>query len=114
MEADVFLCNAAEAAEGKLYVNGAGINVCYVPAEPPHMINVALGAVIEVPYTATNQPHTLIVTLLDSDGNQVRPWTPDESEVPPVEVHIPFNLGRPPGLQPGDAQTMPVALNVQL
>jgi hypothetical protein len=115
MEVDAVLCDHAVAADGKLYINGAGVSICWVLPEPPHQVALFLGVIIQVPYTSTNQAHTLGVTLLDEDGNVVVPWQPEGADPPPpVQVTAPFNLGRPPGLPAGEAQTLPVALGFQL
>lgn len=115
MQVDAMLCNHAEAAEGKLYLNGAGVSICWVGPEPPHLIQLALGAIIRVPYTATNQPHSLTVRLLDEDGHPVVPWGPPGAEpMPPVEAANNFTVGRPPHLAPGEDQSLPFALQFQL
>jgi hypothetical protein len=115
MQVDAMLCNHAEAADGKLYVNGGGIAICWVGAEAPHLIQLALGAIIRVPYTATNQPHTLTVRLLDEDGHPVVPWSPPGGDVlPPVETASQFTVGRPPQLVPGESQALPFAMQFQL
>jgi hypothetical protein len=115
MEVDAILCNHAEAAENKLYVSGGGINIAWVPPEPPHLVHVALGGVVQVPYTATNQPHSLVVRLIDEDGQAVTPWTPEGSDTPPpVEIQTGFNFGRPPQLPHGEDQAFPFAMKFQL
>ena len=114
MDVDAFLCDHAEVAEGKLFLNGGGVSVCQVPPEPPHVINIFLAAVIHVPYTATNETHTLTVTLLDEDGNHVLPWIPPGMPDPdPVVVQTEFTIGRPAVLAPGEAQPVPVAFGFQ-
>lgn len=115
MEVDVMLCDHAEAREGKLFINGAAINLFFVPAEPPHQISAYVAAVVHVPYTATNHPHRMTITLVDQDGTGVRPWVPDGApEPPPVRIDAEFNVGRPANLPPGEAQTMPFAAGFQL
>lgn len=112
MDIDVILCNHAESAENKLFITGGGINLSYVRPEPPHLITVGLGHVIHVPYQLTNQSHELQVTLLDEDAKPVRPYSPDNSPPPsPVQVKVPFNVGRPPLVAVGDEQTIVVATN---
>src|SRR4051812_26271979 len=111
MELDVMLCDHAEAHQGKLFINGAGINLVFVSPQPPHVVSLYLAAVVQVPYTQTNQMHTLTVKLLDEDGNPVIPWTPEGviESAPPVQMDAQFNVGRPPILPPGEAQTVPLA-----
>lgn len=112
MEIDVILCNHAETGENKLYLTGGGVNLCFIGPTPPHVISLGIGNVIHVPYQMTNQPHELKVRLVDEDGQSVRPFlpeTPDQAE--PVEVRMPFNIGRPPMIAVGDEQTIAVAAN---
>jgi len=112
MDADVILCNHAETAENRLYLTGGGITMCFVGPMPPHVINVALGAVIHVPYQLTNQPHIFKFSLVDEYGAAVSPFHGDDSpELPPVEVLVPFNVGRPPMISVGDEQAVALAAN---
>jgi hypothetical protein len=109
---DVVLCNHAEAAENKLYLTGGGITMCLVQPQAPHIVSVSLGIVIHVPYQATNQGHTLNVALIDEDARAVAPFQLDGApEAPPIELTVPFNIGRPPVIQVGDEQTIALAAN---
>jgi hypothetical protein len=115
VEIDAFLCDHAEAAEGKLFVNGAAINLYWAQPQPPHLVTVYVAAVVQVPYTATNQPHTVTVRLMDPDENAVRPWAPEGvmDDPGPIEVSTSFNVGRPPTLPIGDSQVFPLAFGFQ-
>ena len=114
MDIDVMLCDHAEALEGKLFINGAAINLLFVGPQPPHVVAFSVAAVVQVPYNATNEPHTIVVRVLDEDGRPVLPWVPDGAPPPsPVEMQTTFTVGRPPILPPGEAQTVPVAFNLQ-
>lgn len=115
METDALLCDHAQAAEGKLFISGGGVTRSFVSPAPPHIVMVGLAAVVHVPYTATNEPHTITVSLVDEDGQPVTPYVPEGMpEVPPVEVSLPFNLGRPADLTPGEPQTYPFAANFNM
>lgn len=110
MQVDAVLCDHAEIAEGKLFLNGGGINLLYVGPQAPYVINLFFAAVVHVPYTATNAQHTLTLRLLDDDGSAVVPWAPDGAQANgPVVIETEFNVGRPPGLQAGQSQPVPVA-----
>ena len=74
---------------------------------PFTVVTFAVGIVVSVPYTATNQAHTLTVRLLHADGEAVSPYAPGVERARAVEAHLPFNLGRPPG----DFQHLPLGLN---
>lgn len=109
------LCDHAEALNGKLFMNGGGINVFRVARKPPHNITTALASVIHVPWMATNHAHKLSIELIDEDGHEVIPWAPDGAPTPPpVKVETQFNVGRPAQLQSGDVQSFPLAINFQL
>lgn len=112
MDIDVVLCNHAEAADNKLYLTGGGINISFVQPEPPHLVSVALGIVVHVPYTSTNQGHRLRIALIDEDGHQVKPFQMEGGpDLAAIEATIPFNIGRPPIISVGDEQTMAFAIN---
>ncbi len=111
MELDAFLCDHAEVADGKLFVNGAGINLTWSSPTPPHMLSVSVAMVVQVPWTETNEPHEVTVALVDDDGAVVRGWSPDGAETPPVELRTGFTVGRPAQLPLGEIQTVPLACN---
>lgn len=116
MDIDMMLCDHAEAAENKLFINGAAINLLFVEPQPPHVVNFAVAVVIQVPYNETNVTHQLTISLVNEDGEPVVPWTPDGSLAVqgPVEITGDFNVGRPPGLPPGETQAVPFAFQLQL
>jgi hypothetical protein len=112
MEVDAVLCNHAESVENKLYVHGGGVNMCLVAPQPPHVINVAVGLVVHVPYLSTNEPHRLLLVLVDKDGVPVAPYVPEGMAKPQViRVEVPFTVGRPDILEVGDEQTLAMAAN---
>jgi len=112
MDTDVILCNHAETSENRLYITGGGVTMCFVGPAPPHVITVGLGAVIHVPYELTNQPHTIRFSLVDESDTAVTPHHERGSpELPPIEVAVPFNVGRPPMIAVGDEQTVALAAN---
>jgi hypothetical protein len=110
MEIDVVLCNHAETAENRLYVAGGGVNLYFVSPAVPHVITVALGCVLHVPYLATNEGHVLRVTLIDEDAEPVAPWSP-EIDLPPLASEQSFTIGRPPVIEVGDEQTIAMVRN---
>jgi hypothetical protein len=68
LNATMLLCDAAEEANGKLYLLGAGWTHVLTPNRP---INMALAIVLHVPWEQANQPHQLEVSLLNEDGQPV-------------------------------------------
>jgi len=116
MEVDAFLADSVVAAEGKLYVQGAGWNIIYGPSFPIRHSRVGVGIVIHVPYTATNQTHKLEVYIQDSDGKEFplgdAPPGIESADGKIYRLGGEFNVGRPPLLPPGDEQVVPLAINI--
>src|SRR4051794_16090151 len=102
MEVNAVLCNHAEVQNNLLYLAGGGIDRTFVPqgSTGPWIVQIAIGITLRVPWTQTNQPHTLTMTLIDADDHQVElPTGPEETQ--PVRAELGFTLGRPPALQVG-------------
>jgi hypothetical protein len=111
---NAILCDSAVTAEGKLYVQGGGWSVLGTTTFPFHLPRISLGIVVAVPYTATNQNHTLRIYLESEDGQRISFGALAEQGggQAPTCIEARFNLGRPPTIQPGDAQTIPMAVNL--
>jgi len=113
MKVTALLANHVEAINNLLYANGAGINRAFVPpgAPAPFGVHFSLGVIVEVPWTQTNQSHTLLVELIDADGHSVSvPTGPETSEAFMAEMQ--FNVGRPPTLEVGEEQTIALAIGM--
>lgn len=96
------LADHAEALNGKLYVTGGSWNIIYardLPYEHPHL---SVAATIEVPWTATNETHSFRVELFDADR---KPALPQKLEGQ-------LEVGRPPGMRPGDYTNVVLVFNV--
>jgi hypothetical protein len=103
MEIDfLILADAAQVAEGKLYLLGGGWDRMAVNVLPAvQTIGIAVG--VAVPWAETNIPHTLRLTVEDDDGGTV---------LQPVDVRL--EIGRPAGLAAGSDQRVTVAFNAHL
>lgn len=114
MAVDVFLADSADVVEGKIYALGIGWNTIHAPAFPTVHPRVAVGAIIHVPYTATNVTHTFRLHLQDQDGNRVHIGTvgSDAGSRQIYELGGQFTVGRPPMLPPGDEQVVPLAVTI--
>lgn len=113
-EVTSFLADSVDLVNGKIYALGIGWNTIFTPGFPIQHPRVGLGVLVNVPYTSTNEDHTLEITLQDEDGNP----TPlrflsneDGSQTPDFKFSAQFRLGRPPTLPAGDRQLMPLAIN---
>jgi len=114
---DAILADSVASAEGKLYIQGGGWNSILAQGGfPTRHPRIGIGAVIRVPYTATNQTHTFTVRVEDSDGQPL-----PLGDAPPgtgaedgrlYELVGNFTIGRPPTLVPGDEQIVPLAINL--
>jgi hypothetical protein len=116
MEVDAFLADSVASVEGKLYVQGAAWNILNTTQVPTRHPRIGIGIIIHVPYTATNQLHKFEVYLLDADGQELplgdAPEGAEESDGKIRRWAGQFNVGRPPTLQPGDEQLVPLAVNI--
>jgi|SRR5215472_7874872 len=99
MDLDFLLvADRAEAVNGKLYLLGGGWDRITLPHYPgPANFDVALGVLVG--YTETNEKHEFQLRLEDDDNQVV---------LGPVAGQ--FELGRPPGLKPAQAQRFMVAV----
>ncbi|MEA2362591.1 MAG: hypothetical protein QOD71_1736 [Thermoleophilaceae bacterium] len=102
MEVTLLLCDAAQEANGKLYVLGGG----WKSVLPDTPFNMALAILIEVPWDQTNRKIKLTSVLMTDDGDPV--------EAPSggvIEAAGDLEVGRPPGIKPGTGINVPIALS---
>jgi len=118
---DAFLCDAVQESGGKLHAIGIGWSQIGGQSFPVRHGRIGVGLLIHVPYTSTNQDHQVGVQLLDEDGHALAlsaagpgtdPAMLDASGEHLVRIGATFNVGRPPELQPGDEQVIPLALQL--
>ncbi len=98
----MLLCDAADAAEGKLYILGGGWSHVYAPNAP---VNMALAIMIAVPWNQANEKHDVNAALVSEDGDAV------EVEGNQVIAGGALEVGRPPGLRAGTQLNTPLVLN---
>jgi hypothetical protein len=94
LEVTILLCDYAESVNGKLYIAGGG----WTNFRGSQPINCAVGILLSIPWTETNQPHVFSLELVHEDGQTVM-----DTESKPIKVEGKFEAGRPPGSVPGDA-----------
>jgi hypothetical protein len=104
MDAHVFTADYAVVNHDKLTAVGLGWS--FINSGPA---SLAVVVIIDVPWTATNQPHAAEVTLVDGDGGIFT--CPDGS---PLQIRADFEIGRPPGHPVGVGFTCPLAMNCNL
>lgn len=101
MRATMMLCDHAEVAGGKLFINGGGWNETNAPGGP-----YGLALLIHVPWGLANTKQRLVVDLVTEDGEVVQ--LPSQL---PVRAEIAIEVGRPVGTTPGREVVVPVAVN---
>ncbi|MDP2712236.1 MAG: hypothetical protein Q8O56_13550 [Solirubrobacteraceae bacterium] len=104
METSLILCDHADAANGKLFINGGGWNVLFAADSA---VNFSLAILIEVPWDRASVRHSLVAELLTADGDVVAMG--DE----PVRLAASFELARSPGMKPGMNLNAPIAMHLQ-
>lgn len=104
MRLTLMLADAAQVADGKLYVLGGGWSVLNGAAP------MAVALKVEVPWDQANLPHEWRLELLDQDGHPVGLGDP-ASEQAPVQVGGTIEVGRPAGLPPGTSLDVPLAVS---
>ena len=98
----LILSDAAEVTGNKLYLLGGGWDRLTVNSKFPLRQNMAIALSIRVPWNETNQKHSLQVEIVTADGESVFQFGGQ------VEV------GRPPGIPPGQDQRMQAVVSVGL
>jgi len=103
----MMLADSAQEVGGKLYILGGGWSIT-----GPDPVPMAIALKLEVPWDRTNEKHSLLIELLDEDGNPVLVEGPEEhgGQVP-LQVTGEFEAGRPPGIKPGTPIDSALAVN---
>lgn len=83
----------------------------WVTVEDGLDLRLALGIILTVPWTQTNQNHKIEIDLVDQDTKPV--MAPEERGGGPVaHAEASLNVGRPPELQPGEDESVAFAINM--
>ncbi len=93
--------HAAVPPDGKLYINGGGVDQMFIPVLPGALGPLSLAIRVRVPWHLTSEPLTLIIRALDADR---KPLGPDPIVSAEVEV------GRAPGVRAGDEVAVNLAI----
>jgi hypothetical protein len=106
LKVTMMLADAAQVAGDKLYILGGGWSIT-----GPDPVPMAIALKLEVPWDRTNEQHSLLLELLDEDGNAVMVPGPEEHGDVPLQVTADFEAGRPPGIKPGTPIDSALAVN---
>jgi hypothetical protein len=101
----MMLADSAQEVGGKLYILGGGWSIT-----GPDPVPMAIALKLEVPWDRTNVKHSLLIELVDEDGNPVMVPGPEEEQVA-LQVTGDFEAGRPPGVKPGTPIDSALAVN---
>lgn len=101
MRVTMLLADAAQVAEGKLYIMGGGWT-----DTGPNPAPMAIALKIDVPWDETNRRHKWDLSLLDEDSKPV--LVGDK----PIGLGGEFEAGRPPGHKSGTPITLPLAISI--
>jgi hypothetical protein len=103
IKATIILCDAAQAdPSGKLHMLGAGWSVTGTPTGA-----AAVAVLLKIPWDLANQKLPFSLQLEDADGQPVILGGG------PVDMQSEFEVGRPPGLDPGSPIDASFQLSVQ-
>lgn len=100
VEVTMLMADAAQVADGKLFILGGGLRVL-----PPRPHPVAIALLVQVPWDRANLPHDWKLELLDEDG------MPVFADGRPVLIAGQLEAGRPAGWPPGTPLQVPLAIN---
>ncbi len=100
-QATMLLCDAAQTAEGKLYILGAGWSQ-FLANNPT---NMSLAIKLSIPWSLANEPMGVRALLVDADEGVV------DFGMGPVVVETELEVGRPPGMRRGTPLDVSFALN---
>jgi hypothetical protein len=101
----MLLCDAAQVADGKLFVLGGGWSLTGPDPTPS-----AIAMKIDVGWHEAERPHHWELYLEDADGRPVMVETPDGTH--PVEVRGEFNVARPGTVPEGTPIDVALAVNL--
>ena len=100
----MMLCDAAQVADGKLFILGGGWSLI-----GPDPMPSAIAIKVDVGWHEATRPHHWELFLMDEDG---RPVIVEGADGPqPIEVRGDFEVGRPEGVPEGSPVDVAVAVN---
>jgi hypothetical protein len=100
----MLLCDAAQVADGKLFILGGGWSLI-----GPDPMPTAIAVKVDVEWNETGRPHHWELFLVDEDGRPVIVDGPDGPQ--PIEVRGDFEVGRPDGVPEGSPVDVALAIN---
>lgn len=102
----MMLADAAQTADGKLYILGGGWSVIGQRSAP-----VSIALLIEIPWDQIDTRHQWTLELLGSDGDPVKTRDPEGFQQP-IRFGGELDVGRPAGLTPGIPIGVPMTISL--
>jgi hypothetical protein len=103
--AAMMLCDAAQVADGKLYILGGGWSAINL-RDPEAPIFVTTAIDLAIPWDMGNRPIRLALDLVTEDFEPVEP----EDQDGPIRVEGEITVGRPPQARAGVALHIPLVI----
>lgn len=103
----LILADSAQVVGNKLYLLGGGWDRLTVNTEFPVGQQCAIALSVRVPWNETNQKHTFEVEVASEDSGTEEPKRL-------VSMGGQFEVGRPPGIPPGQDQRIQLAVGMNL
>jgi hypothetical protein len=100
----MLLCDAAQVADGKLYILGGGWSMI-----GPDPVPSAVALKVDVDWHEAESDHHWELFLEDADGQPVAVETPEGTQ--PLEVRGDFTVNHPPGVPEGSPIDVAFAVN---
>jgi len=105
IQVTMMLCDYAQVADGKLFINGAGWSLV-----DSHTPPCAIAMIVMVPWDRAGTPLELDLALIDEDGMAVVQGT-DEA-VNPIRINVRIEVERPAAQPAGVPIDVPLALGI--
>jgi hypothetical protein len=103
----LILADAAQVVGNKLYLMGGGWDKLTVNSQFPADQRCALALSLRVDWNETNQKHSFEIEIMSEDSATEQPRSL-------LKAGGQFELGRPPGINPGQEQRFQMALDMNL
>jgi hypothetical protein len=98
----LILADAAQVTSNKLYLLGGGWDRLVIARTFPVTHQMAVATAFRVSWNETNQKHDFEIEVVDADGTGI------------AKLAGQFEVGRPPGIPPGQDQRTQIAVNLGL
>jgi len=105
MQVTMMLCDYAQVADGKLYINGGGWSLVDSHTPPS-----AIAMLVMVPWDRAGTPLQLDLSLIDEDGHPVVQQVDDA--VNPLHIGVRLEVERPAAQPAGVPIDVPMALGI--